>query len=111
MNMLHLFFTSIPSDLEQLKNDENLRPAIDFINEWYAGAESFTFYSSGSTGSPKPIVLSKTFLLASAQRTIDLFDIDSSDCLLLALNTSFMGGMMMIVRAIVAECQLIYLSP
>ncbi|MDF2454988.1 MAG: acyl-CoA synthetase [Cytophagaceae bacterium] len=109
--MLQLSFNSIPADLSGLKDDENLRPAIDFINEWYAGAESFTFYSSGSTGVPKPTVLSKTFLIASAKRTIDLFNINSSDCLLLALNTSFMGGMMMVVRALVAECTLIYLSP
>ncbi len=109
--MLRLSFQASPPDLSALQDDENLRPAIALINEWYAGADSFTFYSSGSTGIVKPIVLSKSFLIASAKRTIDLFDIKSSDCLLLALNTSFMGGMMMVVRAIVAQCELIYLSP
>ena len=109
--MLKLSFTSSAPDLLHLTNDENLRPAVALINKWYAGDDSFTFFSSGSTGSPKPIVLSKSFLQASAHRTIDYFNIKSSDCLLLALNTSFMGGMMMIVRAIVAKCDLIYIPP
>lgn len=109
--MLKLSFTSSCPDLSELQNDENLRQAVHLINNWYAGADSFTFFSSGSTGSPKPIVLSKSFLIASANRTIKLFHINSSDRLLLALNTSFMGGMMMIVRAIVAQCELIYIPP
>jgi O-succinylbenzoic acid--CoA ligase len=111
MKMLKVSFTSSAPDLSKLQNDENLRPAVDLIDKWYAGADSFTFFSSGSTGSPKPIVLSKAFLIASANRTIQLFHITSTDCLLLALNTSFMGGMMMIVRAIIAQCELIYIPP
>ncbi|MDB5256116.1 MAG: acyl-CoA synthetase [Chitinophagaceae bacterium] len=109
--MLKISFTSSSPDLTDLQNDENLRPAVALINNWNTGADSFTFFSSGSTGSPKPIVLSKAFLVASANRTIQLFNINSSDRLLLALNTSFMGGMMMIVRALVAQCELIYISP
>lgn len=109
--MLQLSFATSAIDLSHLPNDENLRPAFALINNWYAGADSFTFLSSGSTGNPKSIVLSKEFMVASANRTIQLFDINSSDRLLLALNTSFMGGMMMIVRSLVARCELIYISP
>ncbi|MDB5273422.1 MAG: AMP-dependent synthetase [Chitinophagaceae bacterium] len=109
--MLDIQFTSSPPDLSELLEDENLRPAIDLINKWYEGSESFTFLSSGSTGTPKEITLSKKFLIASANRTIEFFNIQSSDTLLLALNTSFMGGMMMIVRAIVAKTHLIYIAP
>jgi len=109
--MLQIFFTPSAPDLTALQDDENLRPAVTFIKHWYAGADSFTFTSSGSTGIPKSIVLSKDFLIASAKRTIELFNISSSDRLLLALNTSFMGGMMMVVRALVAGCELVYLSP
>ena len=109
--MLRLSFQATLPDLSVFQHDENFRPAIALINDWYAGATSFTFYSSGSTGTPKPIVLSKTFLITSAQRTIELFGITSSDRLLLALNTSFIGGMMMVVRAMVAQCELVYLPP
>ncbi len=104
-------FISLIHNPYDLQNDENLRPAATFINKWFGGEDSFTFFSSGSTGSPKPVVLSKEFLVASAHRTIQLFNINSSDCLLLALNTSFMGGMMMIVRTLVAQCELVYISP
>jgi O-succinylbenzoic acid--CoA ligase len=109
--MLEIQFTSSLPDLSELSEDENLRPAIDLINKWHAGTESFTFLSSGSTGTPKEITLSKDFLVASANRTIELFDIQSSDVLLLALNTSFMGGMMTIVRGIVAKTRLIFIAP
>jgi o-succinylbenzoate---CoA ligase len=109
--MLRLSFTSSLPDLTALQSDENLSPAVDLINRWYAGDVFFTFYSSGSTGTSKPIVLSKAFLIASAQRTIQRFEISSSDCLLLALNTSFMGGMMMVIRAIVVQAELIYIPP
>ena len=104
-------FISLIHNPQDLQNDENLRPAAALINKWFAGDDSFTFFSSGSTGSPKPIVISKEFLVASANRTLQLFDIKSSDCLLLVLNTSFMGGMMMIVRTLVAQCELIYIPP
>ena len=97
--------------IKELSDDENLVPAIDFINQWNNGATAFTFKSSGSTGNAKDIVLSKTFLIQSAKRTIDLFKITSEDHLLLALNTSFMGGIMMVVRALVARCTLIYIPP
>lgn len=109
--MLRLSFTSSSPDFTALQDDVNLQPAIELIKQWYEGSDSFTFKSSGSTGIPKSIVLSKPFLIASAKRTIQLFNISSSDHLLLALNTSFMGGMMMVIRAMVAQCELVYLSP
>lgn len=109
--MLHLSFSSSTIDLTAFQDDKNLRPAVDLINQWNAGADAFTFKSSGSTGIPKSVTLSKEFLIASAKRTIQLFAISSSDRLLLALNTSFMGGMMMIIRAMVAGCEVVYLSP
>ncbi len=105
------FNNGIPSNLADFSNDEHLAHAISFIDRWNQGDTTFTFKSSGSTGIPKEITLSKDFLLESAQRTIHLFDINSSDTLLLALNTSFMGGLMMIVRAILAKCHVIYISP
>jgi O-succinylbenzoic acid--CoA ligase len=109
--MIRLSFHSLAPDLSSLTDDLNLKSAIELINNWYGGADAFTFYSSGSTGIPKEIILTKKFLLASAKRTIELFNISSTDRLLLALNTSFMGGMMMVIRAMVAECELIYIPP
>lgn len=105
------FNNGTPKNLSTMAGDEHLGHAIKFIAQWDKGDSNFTFKSSGSTGEPKDITLSKHFLIESAQRTIDLFDINSSDTLLLALNTSFMGGLMMIVRALVAKCHLLYIPP
>jgi O-succinylbenzoic acid--CoA ligase len=111
MCMIEISFTSSAPKFNIHLQDENLAPALHLIERWYEGDESFTFYSSGSTGTPKPVVLKREFLIASAKRTIQLFSISSNDTLLLALNTSFMGGMMMVIRAIIAQCNLIYIPP
>jgi o-succinylbenzoate---CoA ligase len=109
--MIFIDFNHNNLSLSSQSGDEHLTHAIDFFTRWKNGETSFTFKSSGSTGEPKEITLSKDFLIRSAQRTIDLFQIAPSDTLLLALNTSFMGGLMMIVRALVARCQLICINP
>jgi len=109
--MILINFNNTHASFSDLVGDENLVPAIEFVKQWNNGANHFTFQSSGSTGIAKDIVLSKNFLIQSAQRTIDLFQIKPEDHLLLALNTSFIGGMMMIVRALVAQCTLVYIAP
>lgn len=109
--MIEFDFKNFSHDILDHTNDENINPAITFLNQWMNGEKEFPFTSSGSTGKAKKIILSRNFLIESAQRTITLFNIKSNDTLLLALNTSFMGGMMMLVRALVAECKLIYIAP
>jgi O-succinylbenzoic acid--CoA ligase len=46
------------------------RETFLFIEKWMNGAESVTLYTSGSTGIPKEITLTRSQLQQSAQRTI-----------------------------------------
>lgn len=82
-------------------NRSDLNPLIDFLSFWYSDKESFTLLTSGSTGIPKPIVLHRQAMLASAARTNAYFHWDSSvgDAWLLCISSRFVGGLMVLVRA------------
>jgi O-succinylbenzoic acid--CoA ligase len=82
-----------------------------FIIAWNKQEENFMFYTSGSTGTPKAINLSREVLTASATKTINHFNINHTHSLLCALNPNSIGGCMMIVRALVAQCDLYFIVP
>ena len=69
------------------------------------------FYTSGSTGTPKRIVHEKKVLKASAERTLDFFSLKSGDSAALILPAQFIGGTMMLVRALVGGLTLHLLPP
>ncbi|MDI1322391.1 MAG: AMP-binding protein [Algoriphagus sp.] len=91
------------SDLEQA--------AIAFCNAWIAGNETFYQQSSGSTGNPKTIELHRNQMIASANATGDFFNVDESTRLLCCLNPSYIAGKMMLVRAMVWNCQIELVEP
>ena len=82
-----------------------------FIREWYNDKEYVTGHTSGSTGTPKTIPLLKKDMLASATLTNDFFGITSQSTLLLCLSPRYIAGKMMIVRALLAEANLLVLPP
>tara|TARA_B100000900_G_C20577130_1_gene715803 strand:+ start:423 stop:1460 length:1038 start_codon:yes stop_codon:yes gene_type:complete len=69
------------------------------------------FHTSGSTGSPKRIVHQKTYLEASAKRTLDYFSLQPGDSAALILPAQFIGGSMMLVRALMGRLTLHLLPP
>ena len=69
------------------------------------------FHTSGSTGTPKRIVHQKTVLESSAQRTLDYFSLQPGDSAALILPAEFIGGSMMLVRALVGGLTLHLLPP
>jgi len=75
------------------------RQAIHFCHRWLNGAPSFVFHTSGSTGKPKPVELSRQLMAWSARNTLQYFGLKPGDKLLVSMNISFVGGAMMLVRA------------
>ncbi len=69
------------------------------------------FHTSGSTGMPKRIVHQKTVLESSAQRTLDYFSLKPGDSAALILPAEFIGGSMMLVRALIGGLTLHLLPP
>lgn len=70
-----------------------------FLMNWYSDSETMDFFSSGTTGFPKKIQLSKDAMRASAKQTISYFQLEAGEKIVLGLSPQFIGGAMMIVRA------------
>jgi O-succinylbenzoic acid--CoA ligase len=73
---------------------------LDFCREWLNGAQEFVLTTSGSTGTPQPITLRRSQLVASARRTMDYLGLGLGHRVLVCLNCEFIGGLMMLVRAL-----------
>jgi len=92
-------------------NDAVLRQEIDrFEQIWENESPSFTTYTSGSTGKPKKITIQKKHALASAQATIQFFQLTDNNTAMLCLNIDTIGGRMMFLRSKIAKMSL-YVSP
>ncbi len=84
---------------------------INFCKAWLAGHEIFGQQSSGSTGIPKTIKIHRSQMIASAKATGDFFQIDESTRLLCCLNPAYIAGKMMLVRAMVWNCEIDLVEP
>jgi len=71
-----------------------------FCQQYLDGQSEFVFSTSGSTGAPKTIRVSREHLAISAQNTLNYLNIQSESAALLCINPQFTGGRMMLVRAI-----------
>ena len=71
-----------------------------FLSELFNDENFITVQTSGSTGSPKSIQISKLALLKSAENTSRFFDIKSKSKVLHCLSSNFIAGKMMWVRAL-----------
>lgn len=72
---------------------------LDFCKNWLNGQESFSIHTSGSTGTPKAILLSRQQMQTSARQTIQVLGLQQGQSALLCINAAYIGGKMMLVRA------------
>jgi o-succinylbenzoate---CoA ligase len=82
-----------------------------FIKKWLEGAEQFRLTTSGSTGTPKEITLTRSQLQQSTQRTIQALQLSSGTTALVCLDTKYIAGKMMLVRALEANMKIIAAEP
>lgn len=73
--------------------------------------EKISFRTSGSTGDAKKIWLKKSVLIASAQKTLDFFNISEGDTSALILPAQFIGGAMLLVRSLIGGLHLHLYEP
>ncbi len=66
-----------------------------------------TVHTSGSTGVPKKIEVRKDRMVASARATLSFLNLQKGQTALLCLSTRYIAGMMMVVRSIVGELELL----
>ena len=84
---------------------------LEFCKNWLQGVQEFPLLTSGSTGVPKMVPLSRAAMEASAKRTIQLFKLQAEDKLLVCLNTEYIAGMMLLVRGLVGNLHLTIVEP
>ncbi|HEX6891184.1 MAG TPA: AMP-binding protein [Chryseolinea sp.] len=82
-----------------------------FISDWLSGGQSFVQNTSGSTGYPKPIVITRDQMIASATLSIDALGLRQGYNALLCINPEYIGGKMMLVRSFLAGMKIIAATP
>lgn len=82
-----------------------------FLSEWNDASEFVHVQTSGSTGAPKPMLVEKRRMLASARITCDFLGLRSGDTALLCMSLDYIAGKMMVVRSIERGLKLISVEP
>ena len=83
------------------------RALFYFLNEWFNPSNTIEIQTSGSTGKPKKYKAEKWKIESSANRTINFFRLNENQNFLLSLPIDFIAGKLMVVRAILANANLI----
>lgn len=83
----------------------------EFEKEWFSPLPYITAQTSGSTGSPKSIRLSKRDMEASAWATLNYFGLGKGARFVCPMDFRYIGAKMMGVRALVSEGELVEISP
>mgnify|MGYP003919858243 FL=1 len=107
------------NDFRSFLTNSNSRTSLTLEELWILkmaadlqeGLTDFSFQTSGSTGIPKKITLSKDQLIQSAETTLSHFSIKPNARFLLCIHPQFIGGAMQIVRAYVNQGRLDVLAP
>lgn len=82
-----------------------------FLYTWQHN-EMFCFTSSGTTGLPKQFLFSKSQLVSSAQNTINALQLQhKKEHILNCLDPKFVGGAMMLARALLLDCKISLFEP
>lgn len=82
-----------------------------FLEEWNNPSPYVHVQTSGSTGVPKPMLVEKHRMLASARITCDFLGLKPGDTALLCMSLDYIAGKMMVVRALERGLKLITVAP
>ncbi len=102
---------NLPAFLDNSGETESRKQIFDFLIDWFDASDVIITRTSGSTGEPKEIRLTKQAMRNSARMTNAFFGLDSSKTALLCLPASYIAGKMMLIRAIVGGFNLITVEP
>lgn len=83
-----------------------------FLSDWFnPSVEAIAVETSGSTGKPKTIAHRKEFMRNSARMTCEALQLKKASTALLCLPANKISGIMMLVRAIENQMNLICIEP
>jgi o-succinylbenzoate---CoA ligase len=84
---------------------------FDFVADWISGRESFNQKTSGSTGDPKQVAISRILMIASANLSIEALNLQQGYNALLCISPEYIGGKMMLVRSLIGGMKIIATTP
>ncbi len=87
------------------------RSMARFLEEWLSFDETVVVKTSGSSGTPKKITISKEHMIHSAEATGAYFKVGEGTKALLCLSSDYIAGKMMLVRAMVLGWDLHVVAP
>ncbi len=92
--------------------NETERTVKRLASEWSSNSEHFSFITSGSTGQPKNISISREKLDYSIESTFKAIDPEREiRSALMCINPSFIGGAMVVFRALKMNLDLYIIEP
>jgi len=91
--------------------NEQTRAAFAFSRAWLSGEDAFEVHTSGSTGAPKPIMLARSQMEASARATAATLGLTAGMTALVCLPVRYIAGRMMLVRGFVLGLNLVIVDP
>ncbi|MGG7037107.1 MAG: AMP-binding protein [Flavobacterium sp.] len=87
------------------------KPVGSFLLDWFDSKDYIEMQTSGTTGEPKTISVSKQAMVESAVATGDFFDLHPGTKALHCLPVKYVAGKMMLVRAMVLGLELEFVAP
>lgn len=82
-----------------------------FLLDWLDANETIQVQTSGSTGEPKQLQVSKQAMVHSAVRTGEYFGLEVGDRALHCLPVDYIAGKMMLVRAMILGLDITIIAP
>ena len=102
---------TLPADQWPVARTPYEEQAISFGRAWQSKQATFVLHTSGSTGAPRPIPLTRSQMRASAELTGQAVGLQAGDAALCCLNTAYVAGTMMLVRALTLGLKLTLVEP
>ena len=85
--------------------------AFLFIQKWFSSTDTFEQTTSGSTGVPKSIVITRQQMIASAQLTAEALRLKAGETSFLCVDPAYIAGKMMLVRSFVTGMKIVAVNP
>jgi O-succinylbenzoic acid--CoA ligase len=84
---------------------------FEFLKDWFSDVDTVEVKTSGSTGAPKIMQVSKQKMVNSAEMTCHFLGLKANDKALLCLPLEYIAGKMLVIRAITAQLDLYLTEP
>lgn len=112
MNSMLIDFENLDLDSlhKEYKEDSYFSSVLDFLNDYFLQG-LFHSYSSGSTGSPKEIIIERKRADESAQISNRYFGINETSHIVACLDIKFIGSKLLLIRANLTKAKVIVLKP